>query len=764
MLTRAGRWIVRIFTRIMWVSSEGVAQSATFGTMQGGRRRVGRLEKVDRTFMASAKESGSPTVWDGRGSRTPPPPPTRTGAPPKWPAEILLDRIGAYPAAVGRALDRAAKLPVLGWGIWFFSSVWFGLLWLALIGLYVAIGSAVTSIRAHYEMTDLEFFDAWPMRVLLVLMCTTLICVTLRKVRLSLFKLGVWMVHIGILTLVLGCTLYFSQKFEGMVRIYLHKDADSYYDSTERALYVYKINPDNTLGTEAMVPLPGMPIYHERLPESGNPLDRTIPAADLAKLDPKLAGVPVVITGYIPDAYIFPRWTPGPQSATVKERAIGVSLTTGGVLPSDRVEWLVGTRPAARELASDRFVVEYLYHPSAARIATLKEPFAGQGGLTVRVPKRNITKTYGVKLAAPFKVEGTPYSLMPHEYDEPRELITPGYEDAASDGLFVVVSRDDGDGKSTTFRRDVVARFPEVSSDFVMVNGKEQRQRGGLYDPDIELTFHDASIDHMWVIEDEAGALSVIHRFVGGAVETQPLTVGEATNVTMGPMRVELTITGTTNNAITATRAEVVPETQRGRKSNVGAWLESAALVIRVGEGPSARKVYVPFTPFAQTSVRKGRKREVGRQPELVEIPGAGVFGFMLATTRHPLPATIRLDSFDYFTQGSTSVPKDFVSHLTMWSNTDGRLVNEKQTFARLNEPAMRDGLAYFQAQWDGETTAPEADRYTVLGVGNRPGINIMVFGCALMLLGILYAFYLKPYLLERKKKDLALWSMGVAA
>ena len=39
----------------------------------------------------------------------------------------------------------------------------------------------------------------------------------------TLFKMGSWTVHIGILTLITGCVWYFSQKHEGSVRIYLKK-------------------------------------------------------------------------------------------------------------------------------------------------------------------------------------------------------------------------------------------------------------------------------------------------------------------------------------------------------------------------------------------------------------------------------------------------------------------------------------------------------------------------------------------------------------
>ena len=84
-----------------------------------------------------------------------------------------------------------------------------------------------------------------------------------------------------------------------------------------------------------------------------------------------------------------------------------------------------------------------------------------------------------------------------------------------------------------------------------------------------------------------------------------------------------------------------------------------------------------------------------------------------------------------------------------------------------VNEPAEHDGLWYFQAQWD----PPSAPRFggdppsaglnfTVLGVGNRNGVLLQLIGCAIAVLGMLYAFYYKP-VLRRRIRDRAAASAG---
>jgi hypothetical protein len=48
--------------------------------------------------------------------------------------------------------------------------------------------------------------------------------------------------------------------------------------------------------------------------------------------------------------------------------------------------------------------------------------------------------------------------------------------------------------------------------------------------------------------------------------------------------------------------------------------------------------------------------------------------------------------------------------------------------------------------------SAPRA-RFTILQVGNNPGIHVIALGGVLMALGIPWAFYVKPYLVRREKR-----------
>ena len=84
------------------------------------------------------------------------------------------------------------------------SSVIFGIALLFLITLYVAIGSGFPAVRAYFEMNDLEFFNAWPLKLLMLLLCVTLATVTANRIPLTPPRYGVWCIHSGIITLILG--------------------------------------------------------------------------------------------------------------------------------------------------------------------------------------------------------------------------------------------------------------------------------------------------------------------------------------------------------------------------------------------------------------------------------------------------------------------------------------------------------------------------------------------------------------------------------
>lgn len=97
-----------------------------------------------------------------------------------------------------------------------FSSIWLGVVLLTILFVYSSVGSALIFVREQwFEMTEFEWFIWWPFNLLCFLICVNIVVATLRRIPFNALRLGVWMIHGGILVLALGSVYYFSTKFEG---------------------------------------------------------------------------------------------------------------------------------------------------------------------------------------------------------------------------------------------------------------------------------------------------------------------------------------------------------------------------------------------------------------------------------------------------------------------------------------------------------------------------------------------------------------------
>src|SRR5690606_16666800 len=199
-------------------------------------------------------------------------------------------------------------------------------------------------------------------------------------------------------------------------------------------------------------------------------------------------------------------------------------------------------------------------------------------------------------------------------------------------------------------------------------------------------------------------------------------------------------------------RVQVV--TAKQRDASLGRAGVYQVLKVRATCGDWQREVYVPY-------LQDIFERSDWTGP-LLEIPGSNMpapLQLQLGHTRLPLPARITLKEFELVpyaggTKSASSMMRDFKSHLIIEDPETGKAI---EGVAHMNNPVYYPpGLAgknwlFYQAQWD-----PNGQQWTVLGVGNRPGVWIMTTGCAMMFFGLIYAFYVKPIIL-RKMKERAL-------
>lgn len=90
-------------------------------------------------------------------------------------------------------------------------------------------------------------------------------------------------------------------------------------------------------------------------------------------------------------------------------------------------------------------------------------------------------------------------------------------------------------------------------------------------------------------------------------------------------------------------------------------------------------------------------------------------------------------------------VIKDFKSKLRIVE--DGKTVVEKTI--EVNDPLKYKGYAFYQSSYD-----PQGGKYTGLQVSKDPGIPVVYAGFSIMCFGIIFIFYIKPFLRRKTKRQ----------
>ena len=325
-----------------------------------------------------------------------------------------------------------------------FNSVPFGVTTMALIAVYMATGSGRQWLRSTgvdqwpvlrdwFDKTDLEFFNAWPLKTLMALLVVNLIVVTWRKIPLTPPRYGVWCIHAGIVTLVLGSAVYYGHKLEGRVRIYADPAAgpntvEGYYDKDERALYV-RTGKD----VPAAFPLPTLPRFQGYDETVGNVdslrrrglwgIRPTLTAADkdgrpvhesLAELVGAKGDFSADVVGFYPYANVRTDFDRTDPASTVT----GVELSMGDPNdPATMSDWYVVASDPRYKLDTDH-LMEVQHVEGDADVATKLREAAGQFfHLDVTTPGAAVPVGVYVKPGQSIPIGATGYTLKVETYN-----------------------------------------------------------------------------------------------------------------------------------------------------------------------------------------------------------------------------------------------------------------------------------------------------------------------------------------------------------
>ena len=673
------------------------------------------------------------------------------------------------------------------------------------------------------EMTELEFYSAWPMRIMLVLFVINMIVATVRRIEFTFKNIGVLTVHTGIVTIALGSVYYQGLKLEGDTILLAggvsergHPGTGSaqraFYDNTRVTLWVDQFKGaeqrplsrvprynDYNLdaGAEASV-LEGIraPLEADDIPElSIRVPDSTLPA-ERRVVDPDLR---FRIVGYAEYAEPLVDWVsadPIPSEPVNPMRM--VFLHSGlpdaeGVISDKPVFYyaLTPNQAVSRVSENDVLAVEYtLGRPDLAFMLETARTDLPQGyALAISFPGDTGSRVVPVR-PGQLVDAGAGWTVRVDELlpEPPFPIITPGFENATSSIAILRVNPPPGSGIDA-FDRWVYHRYPQLSQDLsAQVNERGMPARTAPRD-DIRIALIDNTKMQVFIDEDpQTGTATAIVRGPQGAKVYRDLRAGDRFEAVE---KIELSLGERYEHVRRVERPSPVPEIERDN-SFVGSH-DQAMLAVEVTSERLPEWSQTVWLPFVRFLGIEGMRDEGKRR---INTPDGRVVDLAFGRLQRRFPGfQLRLVDFEMIAYDHRGAPRDYqsivsvepvpdpgasagfeaYSHVTklnaplkapfMWDTSKRSLVSNVS--GNLVSHLDPNQFKLSQAGWDAEgwrQTQEMADQglldrprasFTILGVGNNPGIHIIALGGILMAVGIPWAFYIKPWLVRRERDRL---------
>lgn len=488
----------------------------------------------------------------------------------------------------------------------------------------------------------------------------------------------------------------------------------------------------------------GLPRYYEYLsrrdglwPTHGYP---TPPLRPL-DLEPEiigegsaLNGLEIRVTDYLPYAHLESRWIEGDRLNPM------VSFRLDGQRRSEPFE-LFAFDPWRSDVPLDeaQFMLRFRWAASAEERVGLAAPADPRIRVQVddqvkqTLPIRDLLAQGGVE------VEGTDYRL------EIKQLVPAGMKGHHHHGdhvhehdfgeqaaAFIRVTRGD-----RTFTRLVLSDEPDGGRDV----DDHRQPLETLEDPALHLTYLDPAPQHLLFVSGPTGdTVDVVFSRSDGTYYHREARVGEPFSLvpSQAPMIVETLLERATRQM----GARIIPRRQRESLSRVG---QTQSLIrVEVNDGHSVESLWLPFNQYAFPGPERARSDRFRYAPRRVRLSDGRNIELMYSRWREPLPSEVALDRFVLNTYPGGDRPSEYISWIRMRNNGEWSQLYEVKS----NHNKQHGSFWYFQSQWD-----PGIEAYTVLGVGNREAVHEMLFGTILAIVGMIYAFYIKPILIRRRKE-----------
>jgi len=716
-----------------------------------------------------------------------------------------------------------------------------------------AYGGTTLRRLPGFEMSELEFYSWWPLRLVLLIFVLNLLTATVRRIEFNFKNLGVLTVHTGIVVISLGSVYYQALKKEGdsLLRADVPiemggpieaKPVRGFYDNTAVTLWVAQRKMAGSPLWESR-PLRGVPRYNDynltaAVPEALGPIQRDkvmgslagildkpqrdldieVPRSDRIdsmlgkpRIDPDIRFRVVGYAQYAKEGKSLIIADPDSARLIPEEDRTPIRVVdllsrvpdADGELPNPDSPAFVFTlnpsRPAGRISGGNPLSVEYTIGMSDQRmsdlLATLPErvPY----GLVIEIPAAATEDGLVPRVVVEAKpglrhqIGDTGWAVGVREVlpEPPFPIITEGYQGSSSSVAVVQITSPDGE----VFDRYVYHRFPEINQDLLgaQPDGRPSRRDA---DPSIRVSFVDASKLQLYFNDrpdGEGGTRTdlIIREPGGNARLIQDVGVGR--KIVDVVDKIDFRITESYDHAVRVRHPVPVPVSSRdgrlvGTHSESLLAVEVSADEVLSESGRWSTVVWVPYLQYLDTDAGSART---------VKMPGGREITLQFGRIWHNFPGfSIQLINFEMIAYDHRGAPRDYQSlvrvspvtaeaqkrftsydHVTklnaplrapyIWAEDRGLMSNIARRITSGLNPRQfklsqsgwdREGWTQTQQMADaGDLPRPFA-RYTILQVGNNPGIHVIALGGVLMGVGIPWAFYFKPWLVRRERDRLA--------
>lgn len=458
--------------------------------------------------------------------------------------------------------------------------------------------------------------------------------------------------------------------------------------------------------------------------------------------------------------------------------------------------------PTQRVRSNDIVAVEFTRAMDRQRWEDLSAPVpvAASHAMVIEVPGSGFRAVLPARAGDELTLGDTGWTVAVQQLAEepPFPIITKGYEGATSSVAVLRLTPPAGaDGtRPAPIERWVFHRFPELNQDLATTSDPATgRPMRGAPDPAIRIAYLDLSRLQVYLDERADGSVRAIVRQPGGRVRVQDdAPDGWIRDIVPNEenARVDLRLGERWAHAERVDRPVPTPVPERDI-SLMGSHTE-ALVAVEVssdqlgGRDAWSKVVWLPFTKYM------GIQRDTDRA---VTLPDGREVRLAFGRLQRPFPDfTVSLLDFEMIAYDHRGAPRDYQSTVrvapVVAPGEAGGSFQAYDHLIKLNEPlrapfhwdpeanvvfnTARRLLAGLnphqfklsQAGWDragwtetqrladlGQAPGPRVS-FTILGVGNNPGIHVIAFGSILMGVGIPWAFYVKPWLVRREKERLA--------